>query len=70
MDYVIVILEAVLIWFVVFVVFTLFAERLKKPKKHKADWVSQENYEHFLKTGDRRFLYEKDYKKRGYNDFD
>lgn len=41
-----------------------------KAKKYKADWVSDENYEHFLRTGDRRFLYEKDYKKPGYNDYE
>ena len=33
-------------------------------KKYKADWVSDENYEKFLRTGDRNYLWEKDYKRR------
>ena len=35
-----------------------------KAKKYKADWVSDENYEKFLRTGDRNYLWEKDYKRR------
>ena len=35
-----------------------------KPKKYKADWVSRENYNKFLRTGDRNYLWKKDYKRR------
>lgn len=34
-----------------------------KPKKYKADWVSKENYDKFLRTGDRNYLWKKDYKR-------
>ena len=34
-----------------------------KPKKYKADWVSKENYNKFLRTGDRNYLWKKDYKR-------
>jgi hypothetical protein len=34
-----------------------------KAKKYKADWVSDENYKRFLRTGDRNYLWEKDYKR-------
>ncbi len=68
MDYVKVVFEALLIWIVVFVVFTLFAERLKKPKAPKRHWPTDEMYKNFYRTGDRRFLYDEHYKKKGYND--
>lgn len=32
-----------------------------KPKRHKADWVSDENYDKFLQTGDRNYLWKDDY---------
>ena len=32
-----------------------------KPKKYKADWVSKENYDKFLRTGDRNYLWKDDY---------
>ena len=32
-----------------------------KPKKYKADWVSKENYDKFLETGDRNYLWKDDY---------
>ena len=35
-----------------------------KPKKYKADWVSKENYNKFLRTGDRNYLCKRDYKRR------
>ena len=34
-----------------------------KPKKYKADWVSKENYDKFLRTGDRNYLWKEDYKR-------
>lgn len=37
--------------------------KLPKPKKYKADWVSKENYDKFLRTGDRNYLWKKDYKR-------
>ena len=63
------VIELIIIFAVMYVALLILVGRGPK-KKHKSEWVSKENYEHFLKTGDRRFLYEKDYKKRGYNDFD
>ena len=30
-------------------------------KKYKADWVSDENYEKFLRTGDRNYLWDENY---------
>lgn len=33
-----------------------------KPKKYKADWVSDKNYDKFLETGDRNYLWDDDYK--------
>lgn len=35
--------------------------RQPKPKKYKADWVSKENYDKFLRTGDRNYLWKDDY---------
>lgn len=32
-----------------------------KPKKYKADWVSDKNYDKFLETGDRNYLWKDDY---------
>lgn len=32
-----------------------------KAKKYKADWVSDENYEKFLRTGDRNYLWDENY---------
>lgn len=32
-----------------------------KPKKYKADWVSDKNYDKFLQTGDRNYLWKDDY---------
>ena len=32
-----------------------------KPKKYKADWVSDKNYDKFLETGDRNDLWKDDY---------
>ncbi len=32
-------------------------------KKYKADWVSDENYEKFLRTGDRNYLWDENYKR-------
>ena len=32
-----------------------------KRKKHKADWVSDESYNKFLRTGDRNYLWKDDY---------
>lgn len=49
-------------------VFTLFAERQKKPKAPKRHWPTDEMYKNFYRTGDRRFLYDEHYKKKGYND--
>lgn len=37
--------------------------RQPKPKKYKTDWVSKKNYEKFLRTGDRNYLWKKDYKR-------
>ena len=37
--------------------------RAPKGKKYKADWVSKENYEKFLRTGDRNYLWKDDYKR-------
>ena len=34
-----------------------------KSKKYKAGWVSKENYNKFLRTGDRNYLWKKDYKR-------
>ena len=34
-----------------------------KAKKYKADWVSDENYEKFLRTGDRNYLWDENYKR-------
>ena len=34
-----------------------------KAKKYKADWVSRENYEKFLRTGDRNYLWDENYKR-------
>ena len=62
MDYVKVVLEALLIWIVVFVVFTLIAEKAKKRKKYKGDWVSKVNYDKSLRTGDRNYLWDDNYK--------
>lgn len=35
--------------------------RKPKPKRYKADWVSDKNYEKFLRTGDRNYLWKDDY---------
>ncbi len=35
--------------------------RQPKPKKYKADWVSDKNYDKFLETGDRNYLWKDDY---------
>ena len=35
---------------------------MPKAKKYKADWVSDENYEKFLRTGDRNYLWNENYK--------
>ena len=35
--------------------------RVSKGKRYKADWVSKENYEKFLRTGDRNYLWKDDY---------
>ena len=35
--------------------------RQPKPKRRKADWVSDENYDKFLQTGDRNYLWKDDY---------
>ena len=32
-----------------------------KPKKYKSEWVSKENYDKFLRTGDRNYLWKDDY---------
>lgn len=32
-----------------------------KPKKYKTDWVSDKNYDKFLETGDRNYLWKDDY---------
>ena len=32
-----------------------------KPKKYKADWVSDKDYDKFLETGDRNYLWKDDY---------
>ena len=32
-----------------------------KGKRYKADWVSKENYDKFLRTGDRNYLWKDDY---------
>ena len=32
-----------------------------KPKEYKADWVSDKNYDKFLETGDRNYLWKDDY---------
>ena len=37
--------------------------RVPKGKKYKADWVSDENYEKFLRTGDRNYLWDENYKR-------
>ena len=37
--------------------------RVPKGKKYKADWVSKENYEKFLRTGDRNYLWNENYKR-------
>ena len=37
--------------------------RKPKPKKYKADWVSKENYDKFLRTGDRNYLWDDNYKR-------
>ena len=39
-----------------------------KPPKHR--WPTDEMYKNFYRTGDRRFLYDEHYRKKGYNDFD
>ena len=70
----------ILIWFIIGIIagaigVALDTHRMKrlgikdepiepKAKKYKADWVSDENYEKFLRTGDRNYLWEKDYKRR------
>ena len=36
-----------------------------KPKKYKADWESKENYDKFLHTGDRNYLWDDNYKRWG-----
>ena len=36
--------------------------RKPKPKKYKADWVSDKNYDKFLNTGDRNYLWDDNYK--------
>lgn len=37
--------------------------KMPRGKKYKADWVSKENYDKFLRTGDRNYLWKKDYKR-------
>ena len=37
-------------------------------KKYKANWVSDENYEKFLRTGDRNYLWNENYKR--WDDYD
>ena len=34
---------------------------IPKRKKHKADWVSDKNYDKFLRTGNRNYLWKDDY---------
>ena len=43
-------------------------EEPSKPPKSK--WPTDEMYKNFYRTGDRRFLYDEHYKKKGYNDYD
>ena len=43
-------------------------EEPNRPPKSK--WPTDRMYRDFYRTGDRRFLYDEHYKKKGYNDFD
>lgn len=44
--------------------------RVKEYKPPKRRWPTDEMYKNFYRTGDRRFLYDEHYRKKGYNDFD
>lgn len=64
------VIELIVLFAVMFVGLLIIFGHDSKKRRPKSDWVSRENYEHFLHTGDRRFLYEKNYKKKGYNDYE
>ena len=75
-------LKILLLVFVVMSIGALLDEHRKKrlgikdePKEEpnrppKSKWPTDRMYRDFYRTGDRRFLYDEHYKKKGYNDFD
>ena len=42
--------------------------KVKPYKPPKRRWPTERMYRDFYRTGDRRFLYDRHYKKKGYND--
>ena len=56
------VIELIIIFAVMYVALLILVGRGPK-KRHKSDWVSKENYDKFLRTGDRNYLWKKDYKR-------
>lgn len=55
------VIELIIIFAVMYVALLILVGRGPK-KRHKSDWVSDENYDKFLQTGDRNYLWDDDYK--------
>ena len=55
------VIELIIIFAVMYVALLILVGRGPK-KRHKSDWVSKANYDKFLETGDRNYLWDDDYK--------